>query len=414
MPRGGNRRRLRHQSGTLHYAKLLLRSMLADGSDGGRAFQNELDELYARYERLLRALLNCGAGGSWGRGGPPSPLHLDTFFETLLIPMPVRYPRPRALSPAQAAESEERRWIADTVTMKAHHKWMREGSTRADCDGATRFYRVRQAVWAWALAVERLVNPSFRTRESDHRVVRRFLGEVSALCLHWRLDAAWARNAMIDHYFSRAAWGYRGFLPVISESSWMGDDAIVVQVPGSDNARYRDERDRFLAATACSTVSAGAPASVTFTWTPTQEDQQRYEREQGASCVVVRYEPSFTIPNERDGVVAYLTAECACRLGRPLLKREVRALKKQIDPQMKAIRARFAAHGWRIESNADLGKHARWLAFALLNDASWTAVADEFSLEDQSAFDTAAVRRACKGFAEVAGLRLDRRRTAAA
>jgi hypothetical protein len=384
--------------------------MLKDQSAGGIAFRIDNDALYARYERLVRAMLKYPVSG-WGTGGPPLFSHLDKYFETLLVPTPQRYPKPIPLSQDEYDEATWRRAVAGTVTMKAHHRWMRP-ERRTGPGSAARFHAVDTAVWDWALEVERAVNPICQTRESRRITVRRYLRDVLAFCDRWGLRARWAVAAVVDHHFVRASFGINGYLPLVSSSSW-GDlgAALVVQVPGTHAATFEDERECFLRCEMFSRIDEGAPAPFTVTWTPDQAEQQRYEREQGASCVVVRWEPSFSTVSERTQILRYITDECEHRLGRALTKQERRELSRQVDPQVRAIRERFEANGWHVASDAPLTSQARWLARKLVSGCSWMALADDLARDDPSGspLDESLVRRACRSFASHAQLTLPSR-----
>lgn len=415
MPRGGNHRQLRPGDPILNYASVLLRTMLKDKSPSGDAFRTDLDELYTRYARLIEAIVNHPVTG-WTTGGPPSFNYLDTYFEALLIAMPTRIPKPLPLSAEEWEESKWRRAIAGIVSMKAHHRFLRDRK-EDDPEAWARFHAIHNAIWNWGLLVERAVNPVFQVRESSHRVVRQYKGAVAAFCKKWRLQAAWAENVVVDHHFARCCFGYNGFLPLITSASWEDDSiALIVQVPGTDAETYEAERERFTRCEMFTNIDQGAPVPVTLRWTPDQQEQQQYEREQNASCVVVRWEHSFATKSERTEILRYVVEECSHRVGRSLLKREVRDLSCQIDPQIRAMREQFAANGWHIVSDAPLTSQAQWLARKLLTGCSWKALTDSIALDvpKEPPPDERTVRRACQSFASHAELALPPRRRRAA
>ena len=66
MPKGGDRRPIYKSEGQeLNYASLLMQALAEDTSESGLAFNVEREQLFHRYERLVRVLIQHPPHG-WG------------------------------------------------------------------------------------------------------------------------------------------------------------------------------------------------------------------------------------------------------------------------------------------------------------------------------------------------------------
>src|SRR5918996_1086618 len=117
MPRDGDRRPIRPTQGRdLDYASLLCAAMCEGSSEESKRFNLDRENLFLRWERLLRVLIRYPVPG-WG--APPSTLdRIESYLETAAVShllRPIRYPEPRPLT----AEEDRHRRLREVAACEA-------------------------------------------------------------------------------------------------------------------------------------------------------------------------------------------------------------------------------------------------------------------------------------------------------
>ena len=404
MPRGGDRRRIIRSKGRyLDFASLLVRAMCEDTSEAGIRFNREREALFRRRERLLRVLTRYPVSG-WGE--PPSAL--DRMEEYLLMVQQGRvvyYPKPRPLTQEEQAHDRCRWDVADASLIDIHGElraYLEAGDERATQiweDACNYLYR-------WAGEVSRAANPGRRTRTSKREMVKMYRKELVHFFQRWRLNAWWAVPAFVQSHFSRVETGYGGVL-----DSYVGGFlrkstfTVSVKLSGASEEDFQGDRQRFVNAMLEGMAEPGS-RPVTVKRRLNRAEMADLERQHSASCMVIDWDArnhyqSRHSPHRWVTVSEYIVEECEAHLGRKLPKRERRDLVNQVDPQLTAGRKWFLQSGWDVHGNADLALHANWVTQRLLDpDRSWAAI----SGADADLLPS--VMRACRRFAQHAGLKL--------
>ena len=134
--------------------------------------------------------------------------------------------------------------------------------------------------------------------------------------------------------------------------------------------------------------------------------EQRYR----AATITVDWDSRSRYPSRRYrrrtvDIATHIAELCEARLGRPLTEREWRAVQGQIEPQIRAARARFLKGAFAVPGRGDARTPARWAAQRLLYpERSFEQIAMADQLAGRGSPDGPAVRNACRAFVVKANL----------
>ena len=206
MPRGGDRRPIQRPEGRdLDYAALLMHAMCADESEAGVRFNQERHALFQKWERLTSFLYRYQLHG-WGE--PPSTLeHFEKYFNLLVHPHSVEYPKPRALSPVELEQYNYRDCARDEALREIFVELQpyREGASQKNdliCNEIGTYLN------DWVKEVYYAANPNIRRRRSSRSTIKQYSREVREFCLRSNLNAWWAGPAIHQsHFFSDEPFG---------------------------------------------------------------------------------------------------------------------------------------------------------------------------------------------------------------
>ncbi|MDA1096253.1 MAG: hypothetical protein O3B84_03240 [Chloroflexi bacterium] len=390
------------------YAAALLRAMEEEDSRAGRKFQDDLENLYQRWERLVQALdVHSSHGGS---PGPPSTLDAyPVWIGGFQWELPREYPQPNPLTDEQRFEYQRRSAVFHRISARVHNFLLPYSGDEANDVLWTTFAK---EWWGWVSVPVRQANPNRRLRTSKRLTVRRYFRDVEEFCDRWRLRAWWAVPAILQSHSLRLKLGLQSLMGwYIVGFAWSPPEyTIVAQLPGTSEEDFESDRVRFSTGRLAQTIPDDL-GDIEATWIPDRAEMRLVEESYGATCVVIRWDGHSHYPSQADPstlvtLTGYIAEECATRLHRTLTKREKRALSNQVTPQIREGRAWFREQGWSFLSTADLETHARWLAQKLLDPSLKD---DDLSMIEAAAgFDRHPdhIRHSCNRLAKAVALTL--------
>jgi hypothetical protein len=341
---------------------------------------------------------------------------VDSYLDLVCAGRPNSYPRPRPLTAAEQQEIQRREAYANDLC----NAWLEKcraalfaGDARANADWTL----LCTVLTRWARTdVWRRANPGQKPRFSRRIAVRRYRAAVEQFCERWRLCAPWAVPLIVyGHFLWLRLPAHLIYELFITSAVTRAYEPIVVRLPGRSEAAFH--RDRPLASVRLSqTWDADARHPIEARRRPTAAEMMALEQGGDAACVVVDWQgqarfPSLHDPTQRVDIAAYVVERCEQRLGRRLHVRERRAVRQQIDPQIRRARAAFLAGRFEVDGRADRTRHVRWMARRLLRPhtsyAQLSRITPKRNRQGEVELpEPMTVRNACLAFARRAGLTL--------
>ena len=392
MPRGGNRRAMRYQQ---HPDPIRVGALLwaIEEAETPRAilFKESRTRLLNRHRRTVAALAAAGAPALLGS--------LGNWLPRACSPVQRPYPPITATAEDHEVIAAAQRHVSDLVSAEF-----------PDRDASP------QELQLFDQLHERFVLPVLqerglaqKTRTSRRTYARRFLEEVKDFGESFDLRAVWLVPAIVLHFLAAVDPEGDYFDPfsdfVFPEAHSVPQHQFSVQLPGTELDWYRTD-DRLLRGRLAMRALPIAGSARTLFLRPTAAQIHERASEIGSSAAVV----AVRTENEFADARALVEAEVERLRGDALSDREVRALRRHLDPQLRTARDERAGAGYtspRADSTEMIERHAKWVAFRILEPAwSWKRISDKTQVDDDRS-----VRRACTAFAELIDLRLPERGT---
>src|SRR5918996_2200008 len=247
MPRDGDRRPIRPTQGRdLDYASLLCAAMCEGSSEESKRFNLDRENLFLRWERLLRVLI-CYQVPGWA--GPPSTLdRIESYLETAVVShllRPVWYPKPRPVTAEEDRHLHLREAVASEALVEIYQDLRPyEGSSSEQAN--QEWEDVTSFLLHWVDETAREANAQCKIRNSRRTAVQRYRQEVADFCQKWGLHAWWAVPALVQSHFFRIEAGYDQLLGLyIKGAGEVPKFTIIVQIPGTTEEQFECDQKRF-------------------------------------------------------------------------------------------------------------------------------------------------------------------------
>jgi hypothetical protein len=196
VPKGGDRRPIQRPE-DLEYAAILMHAMCIDESEAGVQFNCEREALLQRWQRLT-SFLNVYESHGWGL--PPNSLaDFDKYFNHLIHPLPVAYPKPRPLTQAELRNYDFRKCASEEALEDIYAELQPQYLPGPPQEADTRYREVTTYLSHWVKQIIIDANPQQKPRRSSRSTVKQYLREVQDFCLRWHLDAWWV--GFLDHIY---------------------------------------------------------------------------------------------------------------------------------------------------------------------------------------------------------------------
>jgi hypothetical protein len=384
-----------------------MHAMCIDESEAGVRFNCEREALLQRWQRLT-SFLNVYESHGWGL--PPNSLaDFDKYFNHLIHPLPVAYPKPRPLGPAELRQYDDRAGAIDVG--------LRTSEPGTPQEKKLLWVEEYASLDQWAKEAFDRANPGLKRRRSSRSTVKQYLKEVQDFCLRWHLDAWWAGPAIYQNHFFRLSIGIEEPLEIyplgiFQQGAFISDTyPIVAKLPGTIDSDFERDSIRFRNLWLENTIAADA-GDIRFRRRPDRPDMAMLELRNNASCVVIDWDGRNHYTSQHDSkksisVTDHILDECEARAGKTFSKVEKRNVVNQLQSQLTDARKWFLEHQWQSQSRADLELHAKWVASRLLQpQLPWDALDPDAKEDYDSEPRDRAIRRACTEFASTASLNL--------